>query len=334
MSKRKIGEVEGSDGAGPEAKAPPTVITDWGALPPELIRRVGQLQTDPRSLVSMERTCRSWRRVVVERNDDAAMDDKPNLWRDLTLANFPRLPAILTLLVHRIERFSWKDVFWAQFRSMVGPDKYHDPENYKYQPKTSWKDYITTVEFWRDPGEFLFATSGIGDETPPLWSQKFEPRDSDGLPVCVRPVVPELTKRMGDDPFGVADLKRTYARVIVTRLSDMKSVELSRRCCSAMTFNVDRTNEVVDFDAEVDTIWDGRVRLPLVRKICYSWHEENDSELELGFRFSAATGAVVIFFERIRRDENGDEIPSNFDEAEVTFTDEMMYLEIQCPWRS
>lgn len=334
MSKRKIDKVDGSDGAGPEAKIPPTIITGWGALPPELIRRVGQLQTDPRSLARMERTCRSWRKVVIERNDDAVVDDRPNLWRDLTLAKFPRLPSILTLLVHRMDQISWKDLYRTQFQAKVRDDEHHYPEDYKYQPKTGWKDYITTVEFYRE-GKFLFATSGIGDRTPPLWNQKIESRDSNGLPVCAKPLDLELTKRMGDDPFGVATLERTSARVIVTRLSDMKAVELSRS--SPMTFNVDRTNDLEDFDGNSDreTIWDGRrygaARLPLVRNIRYSYHEENDSDLELGFNFHATTGQIFIFFERVRRDRDGYEIPFEYND-ELTFTDEMMYLEIQCPW--
>ena len=324
--------MEGSDGAGPEAKAPPTVITGWGALPPELIRRVGQLQTDPRTLARMERTCRSWRRVVVERNNDAVVDDKPNLWRDLTLAEFPRLHSILTLLVNRIALVSWKDLHRTQFQARVRPDECHllDPENYEYQPKTNWKDYITTVEFFRD-GKFLFATSGIGFgcETPQLWSQKIESRDidSDDLPVCVRPLDTELTKRMGDDPFGVTNLERIDASVIVTRLSDMKAVRLSRR----MTLNVDRTYVSFGGDREVSTIWDGRKYgtggLPLVRKIHYSY-EVNGSELELAFAFTPATGTIAVFFERIWRDEDGDFL----DVGDVTFTDEMMYLETQCPW--
>ena len=328
MSKRKIDEVNDSDGAGPEAKAPPTAITGWGALPPELIRRVGQLQTDPRGLASMERTCRSWRKAVVERNDDAVMDDKPNLWRDLTLAEFPRLPSILAL-AYRIERISWKDLYRTQLQAKVRPDKDHHPGDYKYEPKTNWKDYITTVEFYRD-GKFLFATSGIGDRTPPLWSQKIESDDSDGLPVCSRPLDPELIKKMGDDPFGKAILERTTARVIVTRLSDMKAVELSR--FSRMTFNLDRTNGVVNFHGGFSTVWDGDGTggLPLVRKIRYSYHEENDTELELGFNFCFATGTIIIFFERMLRDRSGGEIDYDFDE--VTLTDEMMYLEMQCPW--
>ena len=336
MSKRKISEVDGSDGADPdaEAKTPSTVITGWGALPPELIRRVGQLQTDPGSLASMERTCRSWKKVVVERNDDAVMDDKANLWRDLTLAKFPRLPSILTLLVPQIDRTcSWKDLYRTQLQARVSDDIYQHPEDHEYQPKTNWEDYITTVEFYRD-GEFLFATSGIGDRTPPLWSQKIKPRDSDGLLVCAGPLDPELSKRMGDDPFGVANLERTRARVVITRLSDMKAVELSEQ----MTFNVDHTTDVVDVEGgDRVTIWNGKkhgaARLPLVRNIRYSYHKENDSELELGFNFNAATGKVTIFFERILRDRSGYEIFSDLmSEGELSFTDEMMYLEIQCPW--
>ena len=56
-----------------------TIVSDWSALPVDLIRRVGQLQNDSRSLDGMERTCKSWREVVAEGNDDLAELQKSSL---------------------------------------------------------------------------------------------------------------------------------------------------------------------------------------------------------------------------------------------------------------
>ena len=74
----QVGGTQGCEGSG-GGKAPTRekiVTTGWSALPPDLVRRIGKLQTDTRSLAGMERTCKSWRRVVMEGNDDPDVTSK------------------------------------------------------------------------------------------------------------------------------------------------------------------------------------------------------------------------------------------------------------------
>ena len=171
MSKRKFDKLSetGDGGAGGEAGPKYTYVAPvcgsggWAALPPELIRGIGQLQSDARGLAAMERTCRPWRRVVMEGNDDPDIPRKdakdkvkanPScLWRDLALTQFPRLASLVPVLLARngddddddsdeknssqpslVTPFSWK----VQYRAQSLATKQSHPSI--YQPRTKPED--------------------------------------------------------------------------------------------------------------------------------------------------------------------------------------------------
>ena len=72
MSKKRTIEELHLEGDGADKskslKATPAAVGfgAWEDLPPELIRRIGQLQNGPRDLACMERTCRSWRKIIID----------------------------------------------------------------------------------------------------------------------------------------------------------------------------------------------------------------------------------------------------------------------------
>ena len=159
MSKRKIEEVydeknDGGGGAG-DAKAPAANGTGggWADLPAELVRRVGRLQNDARSLAGMERTCKSWQEVIIEGDGAVDMGGNPCLWRELALTEFPRLSTIVELAGTTLAsaktntNHSWKALYRTNAEARRLCDSKIDAKH--RQQTTSWKDYAIVVEFRR-----------------------------------------------------------------------------------------------------------------------------------------------------------------------------------------
>jgi len=227
----------GSEGRGPgtEAEGPSNAPADsssgWSGLPPELVSRFGQVG-DAGSLAAMERTCKSWRIVVLDGNaifkmaDDA--DKKPCLWRDVALADSSVRDIAVVLMDAKEDgptNFSWKGLL-RSFRQSTRVNQ--KPDLPLYQPRTKLTDYIFTVEFYKGDGEeeVIFTTLGRGLRTSQLWSQEIKVERNGLLPVPVGKVDPELVKRLGSRPFDGERLQNMKARVRVTRCSDMSTVEL------------------------------------------------------------------------------------------------------------
>ena len=169
MSKRKADEISaetnnGGDGVTrsgiEDAKAPVPETFGWSGLPPELVRRVGQLQDDPKSLAVMERTCKSWRKVSIEGNDGGDMGDTPCLWRDLALAKFPRLTPLVEAVRARSKadpKHSWKGLYRVNSEAKRRCDARSNA--IPHVPTTALDDYFHAVEFRRGV-DLLFVTSG------------------------------------------------------------------------------------------------------------------------------------------------------------------------------
>ena len=370
MSKRKIDDVvHGSDGGRVESgvglgepkdktstSAAAATATGWSNLPSVLIRRVGQLQNDPTSLAGMERACKSWRKVVSDGCEEIVLGEKPCLWRDLAIAKFPRLSSIVALLPPPLDarsadtvtsnggakkKHSWKTLYATQLRT----DKAGAKTSSRHRGPTPNKltDYITTIEFCRRRGgTLLFVTSGRGDsETPPLWNQQVV---SNGpgrrSATCKGTLDPELVARLGaadgsDDIFGEDNLDSIAARIIVTRIYDMKSVEL------AFDVGYDEDQNDSGIDENGNTKWtnteDDFIRLREEggmgdgeddEEDDYFDEEEDEAWLQLGFYLNAATGKVAVYYERVTRDVDNYPLGRDvMDEEEV-----MEFLESQCQW--
>ena len=363
-SKRKFDEVSGTDvtsagsEAGPKCVAP--VMSGWAALPPELIRGIGQLQSDARGLAAMERTCRPWRRVVMGGNDDPELPDgvcgddgddggdddddenkkakekvkaKPScLWRDLALTQFPRLASISKLVGDGSDptcrrgddkKFSWKMLYREQFRvsSRIQPVG-------RYQPTTELSDYIFSFEFRgiRDD-ELLFVTSCRGDErTPKLWDQNIEYHDGSAIPICQNPVDPRLVSRLGNNPFAEETLvNQITANVIVTRLSDMKAVKVATKYFDP------RDGEYTDDDG--DLVWKndvgGNTFMPV---------KASSSPYNLTFYLSCESGRILFEINQAELEwgfivEGSMERENLRVETSYCRTHAILrYLECQCPW--
>ena len=342
MSKRKAHEISaetksGGDGATRgstgDAMAPAPEPSGWSGLPPELVQRVGQLQDDPKSIAGMERTCKAWRKVVMEGNDGIDMGGKPCIWRDLALAKFPRLRSIVEAARKRStqttapeSKHSWKALY------RVNADAHRLSHQRvgtgSYWPKTSWDDYFLNVEFRRG-GHLLFAASGEGDRTSPLWEQETEVDDS-GRVVCKGHLDPNLKSRLGSNPFDEDSLQHIIARVFITRLSDMGVVELGE-----LFFN----DEGYDLeDRGGDLLWGGvyqrrefyhrREFLPVGTSTSLDSNKPihtYSNTLRMKLWFESRNGTVVLEFE-----EKGHDYASEW--KRVGTAKELAYLEMHCPW--
>lgn len=323
MSKRKVDEIyaeKSSDGGGTrDAKAPET--SGWSGLPPELVRRVGQLQDEPKSLAVMERTCKSWRNVIMEGDNGVDIGDTPCLWRDLALAKFPRLTPLVEAVRARStadSKHSWKALYRvnadAHRLSRLGE------ETESYQPKTSWNDYFLTVEFRRGD-TLLFVASGEGDRTSPLWCQNVDYGDSGGI-ICKGPLDPNLKSnaKPGPDPFFVENLRNITARVLITRLSDLSVVELGE-----LGFNED--NDVRSSGG--DLLWGGHDYNEGLLPIGISSVSDSDkpfhiwsSSKRMKLWITPADGEVILHLDE--RCGDGWYVSET--------SEELAYLEMQCPW--
>lgn len=349
MSKRKIDQLYG-DGITGEGGGV-TKTSGWSDLPPELVRRVGQLQDDARGLAGMERTCKSWRTVVLEGNDGVKMtDDKPCLWRDLALAEHPNIRSIAEVLMDAScaeqdgpTNFSWKGLIRSHRQAFKSSEK---PEPPPYQPRTKLTDYIFTVEFHTSGDDdndkkVLFTTSGRGLVTPQLWDQEVGVVENDYGYLRIRPkgaLDPELKKRLGDDPFDDDQVYNMRARVTVTRRSDMSMVEL----VSDLPVPKEEGPGFVDYcDGEYITFQDfseQRQRVPqgcmivdaedIVAPVgngCLSVYE---CSLRLSLDLEPQTGRVTL---EIIRSVSGESI-GILDEEDPKPDGALKYLEVQCPW--
>ena len=331
MSKRKIEEVydeknDGDGGGAGDTKAPAANATGigWADLPAELVRRVGLLQNDAQSLAGMERTCKSWRKVIIEGDGKVDMGGNPCLWRELALAKFPRLVSIVNVVTGTGSVsgavLSWKAMFKSHFLAEAFSQSVgHDYEG--YQPKGSWSDYITTVEFRRDDEKkVLFVASGRGFRTSSLWNQAIELDDYYNA-TCLGPLDSELSSRLGVDPFSEANLRSITARVVITRLSDLSVVELG-------SVNYDDDEGPTDEDG--DLLWTGALGgnafLPIGitdsrgGKLGY----RSSDHLRMKFWLKPENGEVILSFEER---EQGEETWFGIGEHE-----DLVYLETQCPW--
>ena len=336
MSKRKIDQLYGDGIAGEGCGA--TKTSGWSDLPPELVRRVGQLQDDVRGLAGMERTCKSWRTVVLEGNDDAKMkEDKPCLWRDLALAEHPSIGSIAEVLMDACTEqdgstnFSWKGLLRSHRQAFKASEK---PDAPPYQPRTDLTDYIFTVEFHKsgdgNDKKVLFTTSGRGLRTPRLWNQEVG-IDEDEHYLYVRPkgddLDAELKKRLGDDPFSEKQLSEMKARVTVTRCSDMSMVELVSGIPVEEEWGVDyEEGKNIYFQEEwyEQEIPQGCL-ITDATDVVDSYNgcvTVNEHSLELRLSLKTQSGRVQVGFLSMGR----------HGEKDVDCDDVLKYLEVQCPW--
>ena len=334
-SKRKadelqIGSTQGCEDSG-GGKAPTRekiVTTGWSALPPDLVRRIGKLQTDTQSLAGMERTCKSWRRVVMEGNDDPDITSKkPSLWRDMVLGWNPTIASVAEALIDSptgttsqgagVSGFSWKGLLQAHWGASM---RRGTPA--PYQPHTQLTDYIFTVEF-RSGDEFLFATSGRGLRTPKLWNQNVAFDAHRG--VIEGDLDPEIGKRLGDDPFNADQLKNMTARVLVTKVSDMSIVELAR-------VHIDAGNiwysgiDGIGFEPRSNSPCLPKTRLVTAEKnVYYDGYNEcalvRNHSLQLHLTLEPKTGEVSLGFVLVGQDIDF-----------LSPLETLIYLEVQCPW--
>ena len=327
MSKRKIEEVydeknDGGGGAG-DAKAPAANATGggWADLPAELIRRVGRLQNDARSLAGMERTCKSWRRVIIEGDGAVDMGDNPCLWRELALAEFPRLSSIVELAgttsasAKPNTYHSWKALYRTNAEARRRCDSKIDAKH--RQQTTSWNDYAIVVEFRRGD-EQLFVASGRGDFTSPLWKQAIEFDDNGGEVICKGPLDPELSSRLGVDPFSQLNLRSITAQVVVTRLSDLSVVELG-----SATYDYTNDDGIIMWNHDNG----GNAYLPIgiTKSSCDTPAHVFSDHLRMQFELSPSDGVVALYFQRwVGHDSEWVNM--------ATSEEELLYLETQCPW--
>ena len=301
--------------------------TDWSALPSDLILRIGQLQDDPRSLASMERTCTSWRRVVAKGNDSLSTHlGMPCLWRDLALTEHPGLYSIAEVVVDESEsieetssnNFTWKSLFRLH-QHKVPKSNGRRP---LYQPKTQMRDYIFTVEF-RSADKFLFSTSARGMYFSVLWDQLIgDSSDERYWFSCDEDLDPELEMRLGNEPFSKKQLNEMTARVLATRLSDMALVVLvpsvpieqyNLKECGRIEFECESlpTDRTIINEDEVDSM---RGYLTVSK---YS--------LDLSIVLDPRNGRVSMAIDRVNQS-------GGCDHSRLFPSDILMYLEVQCPW--
>lgn len=337
MSKKKVEEFydEKNGGGARNAKAPTSIATGggWADLLPELVRRVGQLQGNPRSLARMERICKSWRKIIIEGDGAVDRGDTPCLWRELALTKFPRLVSIVNVLtgtgsasgaVH-----SWKALYRknAEAKSRCEGGTYFNIS--EYRPRGTWNDYVVTVEFRRyGKDELLFVTSARGDRTSPLWNQAVE-LDDDHQDVyyhkiiCKGSVDPELSSRLGVGPFSQENLRNITARVAVTRLSDLSVVEI----VSVSYYDGDGPWDA-DGNLRFSDFYDGSIFLP-VGVITKSRNGKPahlfSNTLRVKFRLTPSNGVVILTFQQGYDGDSGSW--ESMTEAEI-----MLYLETLCPW--
>lgn len=302
------------------AKTPaPEASSGWSGVPPELVRRVGQLHDDPKSLAGMERTCKAWRRVIVEGDNGVDMGGTPCLWREMALAKFPRLTPLVEAVRARSQvdpKHSWKALYRVNSEAQrIGQERVHIGI---YQAKTSWNDYFLSVEFRRED-DVLFIASGKGNETSSLWKQETE-LDESGRAICTGPLDPNLQSSLGSNPFDVENLLGITARVYITRLSDMSAVELGE-----VVFNENYDLE----DAAGDLVWGGRYHrrsfVPIGRYIfshsSKPFHAYSDN-MRIKLWLQPPNGKVSLEFQKKYEDE-----------WHPVVTDrELAYLEMHCPW--
>ena len=330
-TKRKADGLSRDDNGGPDdswAVTKKPVTTGWKDLPSELVRRIGKLQTDAQSLAGMERTCKSWRRVVMEGNDDPDITSKkPSLWRDMVLGWNPTIASVAEALIDSptgttsqgagVSGFSWKGLLQAHWGASM---RRGTPA--PYQPHTQLTDYIFTVEF-RSGDEFLFATSGRGLRTPKLWNQNVAFDAHRG--VIEGDLDPEIGKRLGDDPFNADQLKNMTARVLVTKVSDMSIVELAR-------VHIDAGNiwysgiDGIGFEPRSNSPCLPKTRLVTAEKnVYYDGYNEcalvRNHSLQLHLTLEPKTGEVSLGFVLVGQDIDF-----------LSPLETLIYLEVQCPW--
>ena len=340
MSERKVYDEKnggGGSSGSEDAKAPASIATGggWADLPPELVRRVGQLQGNPRSLARMERACKSWRKIIIEGDGAVDMGDTPCLWRELALRKFPRLVSIVNVLtgtgsasgaVH-----SWKALYRtnAEAKSRCEGGTYFNTS--EYRPSSSWNDYVITVEFRRyGKDELLFVTSARGDRTSPLWNQAVELDDEhqdvyNHKIICKGSVDPELSSRLGVGPFSQENLRNITARVAVTRLSDLSVVEIV-----SVSYDDDAGPWDADGNLRFSDFYDESIFLP-VGIITKSRNGKPahlfSHTLRVKFRLTPSNGVVILTFQHWESSDGDSGSWGSMTKAEI-----MLYLETLCPW--
>ena len=330
MSKRKADQlnaestsVGGGRGRTTGTKTPAPETSGWSGLPPELVRRVGQLHDDPKSLARMELACKSWRNVIMEGNDGVDIGETPCLWRDLAQAKFPRLTPLVEAVRARPKadpKHSWKILYRVNSEAQrISRGRVCTAS---YQPKTSWNDYFLTIEFRREDN-VLFIASGKGDRTSPLWEQDSEVHEVRESVICKGHLDPRLSSRLGADPFDKDSLQHVTARVYITRLSDMSVVELGE-----LFFN--RDHDLGDSDGRI--LWGGvyhkREFLPVgtfnssvSNKLIHAYSES----MRMRLWFESWNGEVLLEFQEKDHDYAGE-----WDAFGIK--KELAYLEMHCPW--
>ena len=181
---------------------------------------MAKLQNDARSLAGMERTCKLWRNVVMEGDDALKTADNGNscLWRNLALAEHPGLESIAEIMTDDDNdgggptKFSWKGLLRSRQRAPKSSEKKAAPV---CQPRTNLSDCIFTIEFYSDDDKFLFATGTSARDllTPQLWDQDVGFQEgSDEWLSCNGDLDPEISRRLGNEPFNERQVKKMTAR--------------------------------------------------------------------------------------------------------------------------
>lgn len=347
----------------------------WADLQDDLVRGIGAFHDEPRDLAAMERTCRSWRKIVIDGNGDMKISDTSNgneekvsLWRDLALTKVPALPSIVKALQDKEHlrggslnnddgirdltnyptfsrpppkwALSWKNMFRSQHCVATKP-MYYSPA---YSPKTSVNDYILSYEFRRfSTKELLFVTSGgIDKESPQLWNQDIVLGHDGEFPKLKGPVDPKLVARLGDDPFTKTKVRDIGVRVVVTRITDMKAVELSSSLCltiypSMVVGDVDYHDRkcFLTFASEhchPDDVPDDEGPVAISKYSFAPNLHRNDAKLTLFLKFCCNTGCIRFLVDYHTVDiveEDGD---TEYQLESCQPREILEYLETRCPF--
>ena len=206
-----------------------------------------------------------------------------------------------------------------------------------YCPKTTVDDYIFTYEFRRHlTNELLFVTSGgIDEESPQLWSQNTSRGRDSEFPKLKGPADPRLIALLGDDPFSETKIWDIDIRVVVTRISDMKAVELSSFLCLAIEpdSDIEYHNEGCSLIMASERFGDGDDEV--ISRYTFAPNLlRNDAKWTLSLIFSCNTGCIRFCLERhivVEQDSSSaplDEVASNMcDPCQI-----LEYLETRCPF--
>ena len=151
------------------------------------------------------------------------------------------------------------------------------------------------------------------------------------VPVCNGPLDPELVSRLGEHPFFGEYLDCTKISVSVTRISDMKVVELGTiRRQPPLNSPLDSLQSENYTDMDGDLYWGGCEHESHGDDFVFLPEYSDRRRLRLRLWFTPASGKIFLRMERVELSGWRGERTANA--SELTDIDTLMYLERQCPW--